>query len=34
MASDQRIAELQALFGLAQVGEGPVGHGSIDPFLA
>ena len=33
-ASDQRLAELQALFGLAKNGGGEVGHGSVDPYGA
>ncbi len=33
-ASDQRVAELQALFSLAKNGGGIVGHGSVDPYAA
>ena len=33
-ASDQRIAELQALIALANGGGSSIGHGQFDPFAA
>ena len=33
-ASDQRIAELQALIALSKGAHGTLGHGQVDPFEA